>query len=318
MYQRFSRRPGTVLPMVAASLGVLLGMGACVVDVAMGINAKTQLQSAVDSAAISASYELATTGNTAGVQAAAADWANRNGATVTPADVTIWQTAQGQRAVTLKTRKVIETSFGRIFNIPSFEVKATATAALGGLVDYPGELVPFGIPSYTVGNRWYVLGTSGYEELNFEPGSSTRLHLKSGGGGGDDGNFQALADGSTGAGSYSRAIEYGLSTKIKRGDLVATETGNMIGPTQNGIKARLARPGGENILVPLIAKEDWDSASGRTSVRVIGLAAATLQPMGSGGDVYAEFRRRVFGSPGSMAVTDTPGVHAPVLIENPV
>lgn len=314
MYQPFSRRRGSVLPIVAASMSVVLGMAACVVDVAVGLGARTQIQAAVDAAAVSASYELAYPNNTGAVKAAAADWASRNGATVKPDDVRIWETALGQPAVTLTTTRVVPTSFARIFNVESFEVKATATAALGGLADYPGEVVPFGIPAYQENGRWWIRGTDGYEQLRTGT-NPTLLQLKAAGES-YNGNFQALSDNGTGAGDYSQAIANGMTGVIKRGVIVQTKTGDMVGPTRNGVEARLARPGGENILVPLIAKADWDGVDGPTQVRVVGLAAAKLLPL-QNGQVFAEFRTLVLGTPGSMSYTDTPGIYAPVLIETP-
>lgn len=52
------RERGAVLPMVGLTLAVLLGMAGLVIDLSGLFVAKTELQSAVDSCALSAAQEL--------------------------------------------------------------------------------------------------------------------------------------------------------------------------------------------------------------------------------------------------------------------
>ncbi len=116
------------------------------------------------------------------------------------------------------------------------------------------------------------------------PGELTEL--KVGPGGQTRGNFHALALGATGSKAYETNLRYGFPGVVTVGDTVATEPGNMAGPTDRAVAWRLAadptadwrsvRPGSPRLLYVGVI-DAFDSVAGRDTVTLLGFAAFFLE-----------------------------------------
>lgn len=333
MAARRRHRPGNVLVLVTLAATALLGTGATVVDVGVGYAERARLQAAVDAAAQAAATHLPPPADVAAAKAAAVEWAARNGAPTSIANVSVWDRPGGGKAVTVRCEATVTTGLARIFGIEQFPVSAVASAAVAPVNEMPKGWLPIAVPAYREKsanpadprggpNDWFVKSTAsgGYALLTAEParGGPTRLVLKSEDGHG--GNFQALSIGAAGANTYRANLVDGVPAGFDLPSTVLTEPGKMAGPTAQGLKERLERgEEGRRILVPLIDRADWDSSHGRSQVRIIGYAAARLDGIDPvTNQVIATFTNRLVAAKADrQAASLSPGVYAPIFIPTP-
>jgi hypothetical protein len=165
---RVRRREGQVLPLMAVSIVVLIGMAAIVFDIGRVYVAQEQLQAAVNSAALVAGQDLpnATTAYNAavsysgapgkknalgGYEAAAGspnvtfeclpDAPEYNSGSC-PADASSPATycPTGCNAVNVTEKAAVQTTLGGVLNLPSFTVSASATASQRGATPHPANV----------------------------------------------------------------------------------------------------------------------------------------------------------------------------------
>lgn len=316
------KRPGNTLHLVAGSMAVLLGAAAWVVDLGNGYLARTRMQNATDSAALAGVAQMASGGSSTDAANQASSWAGQNGVTVGSGDVSSWTTAGGAPAVTVHANETVKTTFGAVIGIPSFNVAAVSSATVGGLTQIPRGCLPFAVPAYQCGSDWYALcdNAGHYALLTVDPrrGGPPTLELKVGSGCSSTGNFLPLSLDGTGASNYRSNIMNGVAEAIAYGSIVNTETGNMVGPTAQGVRDRLAQGAAyAEIYVPMIAKSAWDNLNGKSSVTLIGFLNARLNPVLNGSQVTATFESRAISLPGSVGVNQSPGAYSPILIPTP-
>lgn len=333
MYPRRRHRPGNVLVLVTLAATALLGTGATVVDLGVGYAERARLQAAADAAAQAAATHLPPPADEAAAKAAAVEWAARNGAPTSAANVSVWERPGGGKAVTVRCETTVATGLARIFGIEQLPVSAVASVGVAPVNDMPRGWLPIAVPAYRQQhadpaapkggpNDWFVMSspTGGYALLTADPakGGPTRLVLKSEDGQG--GNFQALSVGSSGAATYRANLVDGVPTGLAFPSTVNTEPGKMAGPTAQGLKERL-RQGeeGRRILVPLIDRADWESSRGRSEVRIIGYAAARLEGVDPAtNQIIATFTNRLVAAKADRHATSlSPGVYAPIFLPTP-
>jgi Flp pilus assembly protein TadG len=318
----FEARRGGIFFVVAGALVVLAGASAWVVDLAAELLTRTHAQAAADAGAIAAADSLIPGApDTAGAQSSAISYAQQNGYAIAPSAVTFWDYTPpnglpAQKAATVAWNSPVNTSFARIFGITQNNVAVSSSATLGGLAQVPAGALPFGLPAYqdASGNWWALSNDTGtYSPLTANPAPT--LMLKVGAHGSNSGNFLALALGGNGASVYRGNIENGAAGPLQYGQSVSTEPGNMVGPTSQGVSARLAKGADwANIYVPMIAKSEWDNLHGRSDVTIIGFVSAHLNPITSKGEVTATFQARIVPTQGHVGASQSPGAYAPVLI----
>jgi hypothetical protein len=312
---RLVKRRGSTLYLVVGGTAVLFGAAAWVVDIGAGVKERSNMQAAADAGAIAATYDFKN--GPSATSAAGANWVSKNGYKIPASAVRMWPLPNGKPAVTVKWTQPVKTTFGRIFGIPSFNVGIASSATLGGLVRIPPGAEPFGLPAFKDAyGRWFGLfdgKTNTYVQML--PG--VRLQLKTGAGGGSDGNYLPLSLDGTGASIYSDTVVYGSNHAIEFGTVVGTETGNMAGPTRTGVGGRLARGATyADIFVPMIPRAEWENNNGRSTVTVIGFVMARLEPV-IGTNVYADFINKVLPYPASATADSTPLASGPVLMMTP-
>lgn len=85
------------------------------------------------------------------------------------------------------------------------------------------------------------------------------------------GNFYCLDFGPKGEGAneYREHCKNGYPESMYEGDIIPTEPGNMIGPTEQGLSDRV----GDTVLVPIV---DFSKVQGCTDVTVRGFASVRI------------------------------------------
>lgn len=326
----FQRRRGAALYLMAASLVMVSGLAALVVDISSALLSRTRQQAAADSAALAACNYLVSPVDEIAARNEALYWAHENGFNINADDVSFFTRPDGKTAVTVSWHQLVPTTFARIFGLNDIEVAVDASAVPGAVKAIPIGLIPIGLVSEqttdSTGNLvWQVL--SGVNPDQFVAAQAgTPVVLKLGAGCANNGNFAGLAIDGNGAEVYRHSITYGASTQLTANQWVQTEPGNMVGPTEQGFAERQKLYGGNttddhwrDVYIPLISKTDWDNLNGKGQVRVIGFATARVTQVDDNkGEVDATLINTA--APGQGDPTG-PGVgatsYAPVLIPTP-
>lgn len=287
----FQEQRGTVVVLVALSMVSLLGFTALVTDAGLLYLAKTELANSVDAAALAGGQNLLIDRETA--ESTASEYAAQNGADAGEITVTVSDDA---REITVTGRRTVNLFFARVLGHQTGEVRASATARVGPISSISGAApLSIGRQEFVYGERYYLKDAPGGE------GSGDPTHRA--------GWYGALSLGGKGACRYRENLKDGFSGVLRVGDVVDTETGNMSGPTGDGISYRLEschhspactfasfqRDCPRVLMVPVVEPYDW---SGRQvkKVRVVGFAAFYVEEApGDGNDnqVVGRFVRTI-------------------------
>jgi hypothetical protein len=205
---------GSVLVLAAAMMVAILGSTALVVDLGTLTLEKIRLQNACDAAALAAARELP---SRAWAEFRAFQYLAKNHVHPWESDVDF---DEDLTEVTVKASRTKDYYFARVLGHNKGKVHAGSTAIFGSVCAATG-VVPFGIPDQPL-----VYGV----EYQLKAGSHDDY---------GSGNYGALAFEFKGASSYENNLKYGYNGKIRVGDWVTTEPGNMSGPTKRGVNYRL-------------------------------------------------------------------------------
>lgn len=271
------KEQGSVIVFITLGLTVLLGFGALVTDIGMFYAQKAKLQNAVDAAALAGVQELPESPSRA--RNVAEDYANRNDTS----NITVNFEARNSK-ITVSAEKKVPTYLAKIWGINEGNLSVRASAMMLPPTSLSGA-VPLSI-----------------EKQDFIYGVT--YTLKSGSGNNDDasvrypGWFGALRLGGNGARSYAENLEYGYEGSLSIGQIIDIENGNMSGPTQQGVNARIDRDtrvprntfdnydrnAPQIIYVPVVEIVDR-SGNSVHEVKIIGFAAFFLEGVtGNGND----------------------------------
>ncbi len=264
MLKSLSNSKGTVAVLTAILTAVLMGFVALGTDVGYIYTVRSQMQNAVDSAAMAGAAYLYLSDRTQAVTqatAAAIDYASKNKAANAPVAITaediefspaapanpirIKVTARRTNATNNPVTTLFPTKFVSFSHIErrSVDIVATASAALKS-VKAVGGLRPWAVRDKwidyngngDVDNGEYV----GYTDADL----GQQVILKYGA---DDGrplpqwfnpvDLPPLNRGTpiTGADAYRELIMNGYNDVVEIGDRLQIETGNMVGPTEEGV-----------------------------------------------------------------------------------
>ena len=206
---------GSIAVIVCFSMVAVIGLGALVLDGGQLYLEKARLQNAVDAAAL-AGVRMLQDGAAVSEQVAQ-ETALANGAASQGLVIAV---LSEQGTVSVQASSTVSFGLARVLNITESQVWASATAQASGVTGMRGA-APLGVI---------------WQEFIF----GQQYDLKVGAGDSDTGNYGALALGDTGSANYRDNLQYGYPEWIRAGDLVPTEPGNMAGPTEEAIVARLA------------------------------------------------------------------------------
>ncbi len=101
------------------------------------------------------------------------------------------------------------------------------------------------------------------------------------------------------------------------GDVIYTQTGNLVGPVKQGIDDRLSRIGGADVVVPLISKTEWDAALGHDKVTIIGFITAHIDSVTKQSVITATFKSHVYPTDPTLGAGAGAGSYSPILIDVP-
>ncbi len=296
MYQRlrrlFKSEQGFAIVLVSIGMVAFMGFAALVTDVGMLMLKKQQLVNSIDAAVLAGAQELP--GNSVQAAGVARDYAMKNN--IDPGELTINVSANG-KSITISGDRTVEMIFAKCLGINAKTVSASATADVEGITSFTG-IVPV-----TISDR-EMSGVSFGQEITLK---YTNHEL-------GPGNFGALALGGNGANTYRDNLSNGYNGKLRVGDQVDTEPGNMAGPTQQGVEARLAKchdrctftnylHGCPRIAVIPIHQYD-PNIHGRYTVTIVGFAAFFLDDADSKGEISGYFIREVDEGEASPYQTD--------------
>jgi Flp pilus assembly protein TadG len=274
----------------ATALIVFVGL---VTDAGLMMYERTRMQVAADAAALAGAKALLNSPGQAVV--AAQELAKQNGFPITASQVKIEKGSRVTVAIDSPTDSLVSRvlAAGQAQAEPkspaqpsTFLIGAQASADLH-CVEVQHGARPWGVPETDFGvGREYV--------------------LKQGAGNSIRGNFQALALDGSGANIYRQAILNGSKTTVKAGDMIATEPGNMNGPTVTAVnqlvgndrtsyeQARLNPSRTPRVVTVVLLNEgSYFGANGRSNVEVSGFARFFVTYTTNRGEVYGRFMDRV-------------------------
>ncbi len=163
--------------------------------------------------------------------------------------------------------------FARVFGLNNAVVAAKA----GAETCREGDLVPFSISAANLPfnpGQEYSLKCAKWQKADIGPG-----------------NFGGLALGGNGADVYRENIKNGYSAPITIGQWLVTETGDMAGPTQQGVDYRLSH--GKSKVYVIVYDEVADK-SGKTKVKVLGFAPFEISGVNKKGEVTGVFSEIIY------------------------
>lgn len=207
---------GSAFVILAAAISVLLGFTALVTDIGLIAVNRQMMVNLMDAAALSGCQELP---NEALSIQEARSYVLLNG--FDPVQAT-YDVSDDKKSITVSGCKNVNLAIAKIFGFYSHTVSATSTAELQALTSCYG-VAPMIIKDTTI--------------LSISPGTLTTL--KNGNPDLAPGNFGALSLSGTGSSDYEKDLIYGYQSTLRVGQDVLTKTGNMAGPTSDGIRARI-------------------------------------------------------------------------------
>lgn len=253
---------GSLLVVAAVVMTAMIGLAALGTDVGRLVVERQRLSIVADAAALSGAQFLPEAPDTAA--ATAQSILQKNGIDPLTATVAI---SLDQKDVTVSATRTVSMSFARIFGASQVEVGSGAQAHTNYLSAYYGA-APLGVP-----------------RADWQLGEQVTLKLSPQDGTVSPGNYQALALGKSGASSYEQNLMHGFPAWLRVDEWVATETGNMAGPTVRGAQYRIdqdpyatvdnyTRQSARLMVVPVL--EDFN-VNGKGEVLVIGFATFFLE-----------------------------------------
>lgn len=211
---------GSVIALVAIGFTVLMGMVALVSDVGLLYLKQNKIAHAMDAAALAGAQELPD--NPSQAVALAKEYAQLNG--VNP-DKTSVKVLDNNRSLAVSSEMDVDLIFARFLGKETGRVNAQAKAKVAPVKSMNGA-VPFSVQDQNLNyGQEYVLKV-GAGQWHDDPHSWFGALDYTGGGGG--------------ANEYREMVIEGYSGKIAVGDIIEIESGNMSGPTVQGVEERIS------------------------------------------------------------------------------
>lgn len=207
---------GNALVLMTAALGGLLLMTGLVIDGGHLYMEKSHLQKTANAAALSGAQELPN--GESRVQSVVNEILNahKEAASLQQSGI------ENAGRLTVRLEKKVPLFFASLFGFDSVPVQAYAKAGLAPMGGANGA-VPLGIDESI--------------PLNY----GEKYQLKVDAGDSISGNFGVLALAGSGAKSYGDTLKEGYDHKLTVGSIINTETGNMSGPTMEGVNYRISQ-----------------------------------------------------------------------------
>jgi Putative Flp pilus-assembly TadE/G-like len=247
---RFSK--GQIAAIMMIIMPVLLGIIGLGADIGVLYYNWGALQKAADSAALAGASQLTgdtVTTNNSAVISTGTQYAKYNGITWTN-DTILVSPAADDRSVSVYVSRQVPYYFLQLIGLKKGKVTAKATAGVLPTTGVCGA-APFGLPckQNCAGNGCYGQkalpgqgdatcgGAYTFNTSNLSAGA--QIQLKSDQSvTGVPGNWDPLAIGGSGASTYRSNVGHGEGQVLNAGDILPTETGNIVGATAQGFTDR--------------------------------------------------------------------------------
>jgi Flp pilus assembly protein TadG len=254
---------GTTMIMTAALMVAILGCTAIVTDMGLTYIRKQKLSNALDAAALAAAQDISISEQKA--RETAIEYIQKNGFSEANVEIIV---SSSVKSIEIKGKDNVDFYFARVLGFYNTQVDARAKAVVFPVTGMTG-VRPLAV-----------------EDFPFQYG--VQYVLKEGAGDGYNGNFGPVALGGTGANNYRNNIKYGYNGKLKVGDWIETETGNMPNPTEEGVDYLMNQCNHTPkcttnhydlscpriISIPIV---DTLQVNGRNEVQIVGFAAFLLE-----------------------------------------
>jgi Flp pilus assembly protein TadG len=297
---------GQAMFLIILALPAIVGALTLVIDVGNLYYNKVWMQTAMDSGALAGALYLPSDPSQA--ESVAQEYAILNG--IKASEISSVTVAPDNDSITMTAVRSLPCYFCVVLGKGSgtrspTTLRAGATALVEPVRSASG-VVPIGVDYQTT----YTYGT--------------QMQLKAGQVG--PGNWGALALGGTGASNYETNVENGYSGLISIGDMVETEPGNVVGPSQTAIQYRISM--GQNQYstgtfqnhdlndprVMLIPMMDFANANGQSQVQVMGFAVVWVDSVDSQGNITCYFIQQSVPNAKPDRSLSSGGVTTPALI----
>jgi Flp pilus assembly protein TadG len=233
--QTYNKEQGAVAVMIALSMTVLFSFAAMAVDMGMAYITASQAQKAADMSALAAAELLPVHEDNGNKQAeliaTAEEYLAKNGFT-DPAEyvISLGTPKDGQyTSIDVDIYTKSETTFAKVIGVNNIDLHRGATAALL-VVNSAIGVVPVSVETTALEQ---FLADDPTQSVILKYGTKTDAVV--------NGAFGALdVDGSVGGGAsdYEDYLAFGYSGSLEVGDAIPVETGNMTGPTYDGLSSR--------------------------------------------------------------------------------
>jgi len=229
---------GSVLVMFALGMSGFLGLLGMSVDIGRLVYQRTDLQKVADAAALAAAQDLP---NTDAATTTANSYVTKNGGGT--ATIVFSTTYSTNDTITVTASRSMSYFFLKFVGMSGATPHATAKTRAGVYVGGSG-LVPWGLIASNNNNSKLLQNACYLGQVNGVPTfkQNQSCILKYGAGTNSGGDFGALSLGGSGGSTYRTNIGQGSSQSYKVGDQVPSETGNMQGPSNQGIDDRFLLP----------------------------------------------------------------------------
>ena len=281
----------------------ILGFSALVTDVGYLMVERSKLKNTADAAALAAVREMSDDRSNA--QNVAKDYIAKNDRSEVNYEILIPDTGY---IATVKLKKNVYFFFAKIFGLNGTEIQVQSIAKMAPVVAVRG------VRPLVVVQQNFIYGQE--------------YTLKEGAGDGYSGNYGAIALGGTGSDRYRDNIKYGYDSVLRLGDYIKTETGNMTGPTGDGIRYLVDEcdhypkctynnyePNCPRLIaIPVVNTLD---VNGRSSIVVVGFAAFFIEGYtdeGGHSEIKGRFIETIINAELGDAATDY-GLRSIKLIE---
>jgi Flp pilus assembly protein TadG len=218
------RQEGQVLVLMAVGMVGLIAMAGFAVDVSAAYHTHRRTQAAADAAAMAAAEYLPESTSQASSAASSVSAQNLTGGTVTTA-YTATYTAND--TVTATAKATSPGTFTKVLGINSFNATATATARVGSYSGWANNIAPWAIPQQSL-----VWG----QNVQFKTDQAGQGNF----GGAQLPVLQYSCALGTGGNDYRDLIDnLEQSCLVQVGDKLQSKTGNLAGPTFQGLNMRV-------------------------------------------------------------------------------
>lgn len=262
---RGSRR-GVTLILVVLALPVLVGLLTLAIDLGWAYLQEARLRDAGIAAATAAGNKIAAGATAADARTAAKAFALANGIALDDADITFDPNGSNPNCIRISRTRRVSLFWGPLLGWNGldtrFDLYALAMSDLTQLHDAPpppnasSGIVPLGVPhadllpvltgqAATVDTIAPLIFRSGQQFVHgkhylLKTGSSFKMPLPGVSQGSSNEGGLDLGGRGSGASKFRMQLLTGVGSPVMIGDLVATQPGNMAGPTMDGINARCA------------------------------------------------------------------------------